>query len=326
MTTKIADISTGTLRKALGILRTEIIPSLNKLPDLKSSADKLMIMDSRLSSALENARGEMLEGVHGQYLEGIAKTILALRQKLTRPTLNPDEESHVASVKQVVASLPTPKQFHRAFESGSCYGCESPSTIHNESGDWCDDCWKALCYDASEGNEDFWRDERSSFGEDEAYGKAYDMEEGDLLHTGSNKNAAEAAALEKLPDTTKVLGVPGEDPDARNYFDHRDLARKFYSQMFESAVMIASDGCMYQVLQILNLSGNFVLMLQDVLHPQIVFTINANDLMAHIYKWISPFDVVVNPGLAPMTAQSISEIVSVGDLKKPEVPEQWLSY
>ena len=143
------------------------------------------------------------------------------------------------------------------------------------------------------------------------------------------KKAAAKEALTQesfIMDKTKILGKPGSDADSVNFFDNRELSRKFYSQFFEDAVMICDDGTYYQVLEVLMMSGNFVCMLQDILHPQIVFTISVNDLMAHIWKWISPFDVVVNPQLAPKTVSSVADIVSVGDLEAPEVPEQWLSY
>ena len=129
-----------------------------------------------------------------------------------------------------------------------------------------------------------------------------------------------------IEDAPKILGKPGQDPDSVNFFDDKELFRKFYSQFYEGAVFIADDGTLYQVLEILTTSGNFVTMLQDVLHPQIIFTISVNDLVAHIWKWISPFTVIVNPELAPDTASSISDIISVGDLEEPKVPEAWLSY
>ena len=129
-----------------------------------------------------------------------------------------------------------------------------------------------------------------------------------------------------IEDAPKILGAPGKDPDTVNFFDNREIMRKFYSQFFESAVLIADDGTFYQVLQLVMTSGNFVAMMQDVLHPQIVFTISVNDLVAHTWKWVSPFDVVVNPELAPKTLTSVSDILSVGDLDKPVIPDTWLSY
>jgi len=129
-----------------------------------------------------------------------------------------------------------------------------------------------------------------------------------------------------IQDTPKILGTPGKDPDTTNFFDDRELFRKFYSQFYEGAVLIADDGTYYQVLELVTTSGNFVAMMQDVLHPQIVFTISVNDLVAHTWKWVSPFDVVVNPDLAPSQVSSIADLVSVGDLEKPEIPERWLSY
>ncbi len=127
-------------------------------------------------------------------------------------------------------------------------------------------------------------------------------------------------------DKTKILGTPGQDPDSTNFFDNKELMRRFYSQFFEGAVLIADDGTYYQMLQLVVVSGNFVCMLQEILHPQIVFTISVNDLVAHTWKWITPYDVVVNPHLAPKTVNSVSDILSVADLEKPMVPDQWLSY
>lgn len=141
-----------------------------------------------------------------------------------------------------------------------------------------------------------------------------------------SKKTAKLTQESFVEDKTKLLGKPGEDWDATNYFDNRELARKFYSQFFEDAVLVADDGSYYQVLEVLMMSGNFVCMLQDVLYPQIVFTISVTDLMAHIWKWVTPYDVVVNPNLAPAQIRSVSEIISVGDVKKPDVPDRWLSY
>lgn len=145
----------------------------------------------------------------------------------------------------------------------------------------------------------------------------------------SSKKASRKVSMNQedfIMDKTKLLGKPGEDWDSTNYFDNRELSRKFYSQFYEGAVLIADDGTYYQVLQLVIVSGNFVCMLQDVLHPQICFTIAVPDLIAHTWKWITPFDVVVNPELAPKQISSVADIVSVGDLGKPEVPERWLSY
>ena len=127
-------------------------------------------------------------------------------------------------------------------------------------------------------------------------------------------------------DAPKLLGKPGSDWDSTNYFDNRDLSRKFYSQFYEGAVLIADDGSYYQILQLVVVSGNFVCMLQDILYPQIVFTLGVTDLMAHIWKWITPYDVVVNPELAPGATQSVSDIISVDSIEKPAVPDRWLSY
>ena len=144
--------------------------------------------------------------------------------------------------------------------------------------------------------------------------------------TRSNGRKVAMDQQDFIQDTTKILGKPGKDPDTVNFFDDRELLRKFYSQFYEGAVLIADDGTYYQVLELVAISGNFVAMMQDVLHPQIVFTISVNDLVAHTWKWVTPFDVVVNPGLAPKQTTSVADLVSVGDLDKPEVPERWLSY
>jgi hypothetical protein len=149
---------------------------------------------------------------------------------------------------------------------------------------------------------------------------------GHLIASAGFKRKVAMKQEDFIEDVPKILGKPGADPDTMNYFDDRDMFRRFYSQLFESAVLIADDGTYYQVLQVVMTSGNFVAMMQDVLHPQIVFTISVNDLVAHTWKWITPFDVVVNPDLAPSTVNSISDIVSVADLDAPAIPKQWLSY